>query len=81
MGEPEFLTYKNLKIDKRIIFISYCRVINQAVIDTGNIAIITENVAAFKQIKLIQELYELCEEKYENSETQITKFQNEGPII
>ena len=57
---------------------SYCRVINQAVIDTGNIAIITENVAAFKQIKLMQELYELCEEKYENLETQETKFQNES---
>ena len=45
---------------------------------TANIAIITVNGAAFKQIKLIQGLYKLCEEKYENLETQKTKFQNKS---
>ena len=34
---------------------------------TGNIAIITESEAAFKQMKLIQELYDLCEVKYKDS--------------
>ena len=78
LEEPEFLTYKDFDIDKRIIFTSYCRVENQTVIATGTIAIITENEAAFKQIKLIQENYDLREEKYENLETQKTKFQNKS---
>ena len=69
LEEPEFLSYKDFDIDKRIIFTSYCRVENQTVIATGTIAIITENEAAFKQIKLIQENYDLREEKYENLET------------
>ena len=78
LEEPEFLTYNDFDIDKRIIFTSYCRIENQTVIATGTIAIITENEAAFKQIKLIQENYDLCEEKYENLETQKTKFQNKS---
>ena len=40
---------------------------NQKVIATGSIARITENEAAFKQIKLIQELYDLFEDKCEDS--------------
>ena len=76
LEEPEFLTYKDFDIDKRIIFTSYCRVENQTVIATWTIAIITENKAAFKQIKLTQENYDLREEKYEDLETQKTKFQN-----
>ena len=47
-------------------------------IATGTIAIITENEAAFKQMKLIQESYDLCEDKYEDLETQKTKFQNKS---
>ena len=76
----KFLTYRDFNVDIRIIFTSYCRVRNQKVIVTGNIAIVTENEAAFKQIKLIQESYELCEEKYEDLETQKTKFQNKSTI-
>ena len=34
----KFLTYKDFNIDKRIIFTSYCRVGNETVIATGNIA-------------------------------------------
>ena len=41
-------------------------------ITTGNIAIITENKAAFKQIKLIQELYGFCKEKYGDLKTKKT---------
>ena len=58
LEEPEILTYKDVDIDKRIIFTSYCRVENQTVIATGTIAIITENKAEFGQIKLIQEPYD-----------------------
>ena len=78
LEEPEFLTYKDFDIDKRIIFTSYCRVENRTVIATGTIAIITENEAAFKQIKFIQENYDLREEKYEHLETQKTKFPNKS---
>ena len=51
----------------------YCRVGNQTVIATRNIAIITENKAEFGQIKLIQEPYDFCEEKYEDSIAQKKK--------
>ena len=78
LEEPEFLTYKDFDVNKRIIFTTYCRIENQTVIATGNIAIITETEAAFKQIKLIQELYDLCEEKYEDSRTQKTKIHNKS---
>ena len=78
LEEPEILTYKDFDNDKRIIFTSYCRVENQTVMATGTIAIKTENEAAFKQIKLIQESYDLCEEKYEDLETEKTKFQNKS---
>ena len=67
-----FLTYKDFNVDKGIFSTSYCRVGNQAVIATRNIEIITENEAAFKQIKLIQEPYDLCVEKYEDSIAQKT---------
>ena len=40
---------------------------NQTVIATRNKAIITENEPEFEQIKLIQEPYDSCEEKYEDS--------------
>ena len=63
LEEPEFVSFKSFNIDKRIIFIPECRMKNQAKIATGNIAIITENEAAFKQIKLMQEFYDLLEEK------------------
>ena len=46
----------------------------QKVIATGNIAIITENEAALKQIKLIQELYDLFEDKCEDSIGKKTKL-------
>ena len=46
---------------------------NQAKIATGNIVIRTENEAAFKQIKLIQELYHLLEDKCEDSIAQKKK--------
>ena len=62
LEELEFLPYNGFNINRRIIFISYCRIKNQA--------IITQNKAAFKQIKLIQELYDLCEEKYGDFKTQ-----------
>ena len=78
LEEPEFLTYKDFNVNKRIIFTTHCRLGDHTLIATGNIAIITENDAAFKQIKLIQELYELCEEKYEDSKTQKTKLQNKS---
>ena len=47
LEEPELLTYTDFDVDKRIIFTSYCRVGNQTVIATRNIAIITENEATF----------------------------------
>ena len=78
LEEPETLTYKDFDIDKKIIFTSYYRVIDQKVIATGNITIITEKEAAFKQIKSIQESYDLYEEKYEDLETQKIKFQNKS---
>ena len=37
LEEPEILTYKDVDIDTRIIFTSYCRVENQTVIATGTI--------------------------------------------
>ena len=40
---------------------------NRTLIAKRNLAIMTENEAAFKQIKFIQELYDLCEDKYEHS--------------
>ena len=54
LEEPEILTYKYFVINKRITFTSYCRVENQTVIAAGPIAIISENEAAFKQIKKIK---------------------------
>ena len=75
-----FLTYKDFDVNKRIIFTTYCKIGNQTVMATGNIAIITENEVAFKQIKQIQELYDLCEEKYEYSKTQKTKLQNKSTL-
>ena len=63
----KLLTYKDFKVDKRIIFTSYCRAENQTVIASRNIVIITENKAVFKQIKLVEESYDLCDEKYEDS--------------
>ena len=63
----KFLTYGDFNVDIKIIFTSYCRVRNQKVIVTGNIAIITENEAELEQIKLIQELYDLFEDKCEDS--------------
>ena len=56
LEEPEFLSHKSFDIDKRIIFIPECRMKNQAKIATGNIAIRSENEAAFKQIKFLQGL-------------------------
>ena len=38
----------------------------------------TKNEAAFEQIKCIQQLYDLCEEKYKDSIVQKTKFQDKG---
>ena len=49
---------------------------NQTVIDTGNIAIITESEAAFEQMKLIQELYDLCEDECEDSIARKSKLQD-----
>ena len=63
----KFLAYRDFNVDIKIIFTSYRRVRNQKVIATGNIAIITENEAELKQIKLIQELYDLFEDKCEDS--------------
>ena len=39
---------------------------NQTVIATRNVEIIIQNKAVFKQIKWMQELYDLCEGKYED---------------
>ena len=52
----------------------YCRGENQTVIATGNITIITEDEAAFRKLKLIQELCDLCEGTYEDSIAGKTKF-------
>ena len=49
-------------------------------IATGNIAIIIENKAAFKQVKLIQELYDPCEEKFEDAIAQKSKLQNKSTL-
>ena len=51
-------------------FTSHCRV--------GDIAIITEHEAAFKEIKLIQEIYEICETKHVSTETSNARFQNKS---
>ena len=50
------MTLKHFNIDKIIVLILYYKVENRAVIATGNTEIISKNEAAFKQIKLMQEL-------------------------
>ena len=49
----KFLTHRDFNVDMRIIFTSYCRVRNQKVIATGNIAIIAENEAALNNFQKI----------------------------
>ena len=74
----KFLPHKDSNVDKRIICTSYCRVRNQTVIATGNIAIITENEAELEQIKLIQESYDLCEENMKIWKHKKLNFQNKS---
>ena len=78
LEEPEILTYRDLVDNQTLIFTSYCRVGDQTVIATGDIEIITQHEVAFKQIELIQEIYDICETKHVTTETSNARFQNKS---
>ena len=78
LEEPEILTYRDLDDNQTLVFTSYCRMGDQTVIATGDIEIITEHEAAFKQIKLIQEIYDICETQHVTTETSNARFRNKS---